>query len=159
MIDVDEAAARITREPAGLVLEHAGERFTALVARPAFPWSSPGTHIVLLAGDEARALIVDPSRLDPASRAALHAALAEHRFLPRILKVESMSFSRNLYLWQVQTDRGPRTFRTRHGWGEEPVLRVPGGALVISATDGVRYRIDDPAGLPEAERRLLAPLL
>lgn len=36
---------------------------------------------------------------------------------------------------------------TRHGWGEQPVRRTAQGQVLITATDGVRYRL---AGAPSS---------
>ena len=159
MIWVDEARARLALEAGGLVLEHEGARLEGLVARPAYPFSAPATFVVLMAKDESKAMIADPTRLDATSRAALEKALAEHRFMPQIVRIQTMAFERHVYTWTVETERGPRTFRTRHGWGEEPVTRAPDGQLLITAIDGVRFRIPDPARLSERERRLLVTLL
>ena len=157
---VDPAHARIARTPDGLRLEHDGVTTTGLSARAAYPWSAPGEFVALLdRADETVAMVEQVSQLDAASRQALEDELAERRFLPVIRGIVALTFKRNLYIWEVETDRGPRTFRTNHGWEDEPVRRLEAGTVLITATDGVRYRLADPATLSPRELDLLKTIL
>ena len=159
LVFVDAARATVTRGAAGLVLEVDGVRTEGLVPRRAYPWSAPGRLVALLdAKEETVAMFEDLARLDEASRRILEDELAERRFLPRIEVLDALTYSRNLYEWAVRTDRGPRTFRTSHGWGEEPVRRAEAGVVLITATDGVRYRLD-VARLSAREQALLETVI
>lgn len=153
---LDPARARLARGPGGLVLEHDGVTTVKLTPRRAYPWSAPGHFIALLNDkEETVAMIEDAAKLDETSRRALEDELGERRFLPVIQRIESLVYLRNLYEWVVQTDRGPRKFRTSHGWGEEPVRTSANGVVLVTATDGVRYRLAPLETLSVRERDLL----
>lgn len=157
---LDPAKSRLARGPGGLVLEQGGVTTVKLVPRRAYPWSASGQFIALLNDkDETVAMIEDAAQLDDASRRALDDELAERRFLPVIQRIESLVYLRNLYEWVVETDRGPRTFRTSHGWGEEPVRVSANGVVLVTATDGVRYRLAPLDGLSARERALLSTIV
>lgn len=157
---VDPARARIARGAGGLVLELDGVATVKLTPRRAYPWSAPGAFIALCNDkDETVAMVEDASRLDETSRRALEDELADRRFLPVIESIETLVYLRNLYEWKVRTDRGPRTFRTSHGWGEEPVRVGPNGVVLVTATDGVRYRLAALDALSERERALLMTIV
>lgn len=160
LVFLDPARARLTRDGVGLALDVDGTRHEKLTPRRAYPWSAPSAFIALLDDkEETVAMIEDAALLDEPSRRAVDEALSDLRFLPMIQRIDQLTFNRNLYLWEVQTDRGPRTFRTSHGWGEEPVRRAQSGGVLVTATDGVRFRLADLATFSERERELLSTIV
>lgn len=155
-----DPAARLSLADDGLALTRGAATTRGLSAREMFPWTARGTHVALLDGDgRTVAVIADLAALDEPSRDAVRRSLGERRFLPEILALVDLEFRRNVYHWTVDTDRGRRTFRTRHGWAQEPVVRQPTGELLITATDGVRYRIGRPESLGPQALLLLETLL
>ena len=82
--------------------------------------------------------------------------LGAHEFRPRILRLRSVSTFSTPSTWQVDTDRGPTTFVLK---GEEDIRRLPDGALLISDSHGIGYRLADPRALDRRSRRLLERFL
>ena len=156
------------RRPDGLRLEHRADgrlwavqpdgRAPVLSGRPVhvrrcFPWSEPARHLSLRDDDDREvAHVPDPAALDPASRAALEAALALAGFVFDLERVLSIEEEVELRHWRVETRQGPRSFQTRlDDWPRQ----LPHGGLLIRDVTGDLYRLPDPARLDRTTRALL----
>ena len=157
---LEAGKVRLRRDPGGLILEADGVIARDLTPRRAFPWTAADRLVSLVNKDgETIGMIEEVAALEAESRRALEEELAAARFIPEIRRLLKIEFRRNLYQWEVETDRGPRTFRTSHGWGEDAVRRAPTGEVLITATDGLRYRLPEVARLTEREQLLLETIV
>ena len=143
----------LSRGPDGRLRVETSEGFRPVVVRRCFPWSEPTRHISLRNDDDVEvALVRDPSRLDPESRAALELALAEAGFLLELTRIVSVEEEVEIRHWSVDTRQGPRTFQTRlDDWPRT----LPGGAILIRDVAGDLYHIRAPAELDRQSRDLL----
>ena len=150
------------RRRSGLVLESAGDGRLVIVRddesipvrlRQCFPWSEPGRYLSLRnEDDEEVALVEDPSKLDPASRRILEAALAEAGFVIEVVRVVSIDEEVEIRQWVVETRDGKRSFQTHlDDWPRV----LPGGALLIRDVGGDLYRMPAPEQLDSRSRELL----
>ncbi|MBX3606525.1 MAG: DUF1854 domain-containing protein [Piscinibacter sp.] len=132
--------------------EHAG----VLPVR-AFPLSAPDGAISLVGPDgRERLWIDDPAALPADTRALLDAELARREFVPVIEQLVDVSTFSTPSTWQVRTDRGPTTLVLK---GEEDIRRLDGGALLVTDSHGIGYRIADLRALDRRSRRLLERFL
>lgn len=146
-------ALRLERRADGqLWAEHDGDRRPVSVRR-CFPWSEPTRYVSLLDDEKKEfALVPDVRTLEPESREAVEAALAEAGFVLEIERIESVEEEVEIRTWSVETRQGPRTFQTRlDDWPRE----VPGGGFVIRDVAGDLYHVEDVARLDEKSRSLL----
>ncbi|MBV9879058.1 MAG: DUF1854 domain-containing protein [Gemmatirosa sp.] len=135
-----------------LVAEIDGAAVTVRV-RQCFPWSEPCRHLSLRDGEDREvALVEDPARLPPGSRAALEQALAEAGFVLQVTQVRSIDEEVEIRHWHVETAQGARSFQTRL---DEWPLALPDGALLIRDVAGDLYRLPAPAEMDRASRALL----
>ena len=118
-----------------------------------FPWSKPGEWYSIrdLKGEELL-LLRSVEDLDAESRHALEGTLAESGFAFEVTAIVAQEEEYELRRWEVDTRQGRRIFQT--GIDEWP-LRLPAGGLLMKDVAGDLYRIDHPALLDEASRRLL----
>ena len=126
-----------------LILERAdsGVRERVTAAR-AFPLTAVDRFIVLKdSEDEELGMIQDLSHLDADSRRALAGELERAYFTPVILQVNAIEEEYHIPTWEVDTDRGPRTFVLRSSRRDIRVLS--GGRILLRDADGNRYEIPD----------------
>jgi hypothetical protein len=117
-----------------------GSRHRDVEVRRGFPFSAPETGVsVLTAGGTELVWIDSLAACDRSLAALLETILAEREFMPRIE-------------WSVVTDRGPNRFSVAH---PEDVSRQHDGGVIVTDTDGIRYRIPPAAALDSRSRRLL----
>jgi hypothetical protein len=122
-----------------------------------FPWSRPGEWVSLRDADEEElALVHTPDELDPESRAALEASLAEAGFVMEIERVLSVEEEIEIRTFEVETAQGPRSFQTAR---DEWPRGLPDGRLLIHDVAGDLYVIRDPSRLDPLSRRLLFAFL
>jgi hypothetical protein len=128
--------------------EHAG----VLVVR-AFPISAPGEGVsVLDAEGHELAWVPQLGDLDEARRTLLAEALEQREFMPRLLRVRSVSSFATPSTWQVDTDRGPTSFVLK---GEEDIRRLGPGLLIVNDMHGVQYLNRHLMAMDRHSRRLL----
>ena len=140
-----------------LTLERDGDRQPVTVVR-AFPLTAEGEFIVLrdAKGNELGA-VRNASDLEPESRRALTAALERAYFTPKILRVNVITEEFHIPTWEVETDRGPRTFDIRSSRRDIRILSA--GRILIRDADGNRYEIPDYRRLDPASRALVEGLI
>ncbi len=126
-----------------LWLEQTGEEVCVRPVR-CFPWSAPGQLVSLRdKSDQEHCFVSAPEDLDPASRAALIAAMASAGFVLEVDAVQSVEEDYEVRVWKVHTRQGARTFQTRL---DDWPWRAPDGTYLIRDLCGDLFR------LPPAER-------
>ena len=96
-------------------------------------------------------------RRAPQARRLLEEELALREFVPVIERICSVSSFSTPSTWTVETDRGAAQLVLK---GEEDIRRLRGSrALLIAASDGVQYAIEDTNAFDKASRRLLERFL
>ena len=128
--------------------EHAG-----VLAVRAFPIAAPdeGVSVVDADGHEL-AWVPRMSALDEPRRVLLAEALEQREFMPRLLRVKTVSSFATPSTWAVDTDRGPTSFVLK---GEEDIRRLGPGLLIVNDAHGVQYLIRDLAAMDKHSRKLL----
>ena len=137
-----------------LVLTDAeGREHVGVVAVRAFPISAPdeGISVVDVDGHEL-AWVPRLDELDDARRTLLTEALEQREFMPRLVRVKSVSSFATPSTWDVDTDRGPTSFVLK---GEEDIRRLGPGLLIVNDAHGVQYLIRDLQAMDKHSRKLL----
>ena len=116
---------RLRRAEDGRLWATRGADSRPVSALRCFPWSLPVRHISLRDDDsEEVALVADLAELDPASREALEATLAEAGFVLEVERILDVAEEVEIRTWRVRTRQGARSFQTaRDAWPRE----LPGG--------------------------------
>ena len=119
-----------------------------------FPISAGDRFIALRTpkGEEL-GIVEDLAALDRESRNALENELARIYFRPEITAVHAITEQYHIPRWQVDTDRGPRTFELRSSRRDIRVLAR--GRVLIRDADGNHYEIPDYRRLDLASRALV----
>ncbi|MFM7136881.1 MAG: DUF1854 domain-containing protein [Planctomycetota bacterium] len=129
-----------------------GKRHPDVDVRRGFPFSAPEGGVAVLAAGGAELVWIDSfADCDPPLAAILEAILAEREFMPRVERITSVTEGRPME-WNVITDRGPHRFSVAH---PDDVSRQPDGGVILTDTDGIRYRIPPAAALDPRSHRLL----
>ena len=124
----------------------------------AFPLSDPQKMISLRDHDgQEIGILDDVSRLDPHSKWIISEALERSYFMPRITDILDIQENLNVIEWEVETDKGLRTFEVRNV--RKNVRRIGQRQLIIKDVDGNRYEIRDWMTLPPHPQKLLEPYL
>ncbi len=148
------AGWRLDRRPDGGLdfVAADGARHPDVDVRRGFPFSAPeGGVAVLTAGGVELVWIDALAACDPSLAAILEAILAEREFMPRVERIVSIKEGRPTE-WSVVTDRGPHRFSVAH---PDDVSRQPNGGVILTDTDGIRYRIPPAGALDPRSQRLL----
>ena len=137
-----------------LVLTDAeGQEHVGVLAVRAFPISAPDEGISVVDGDgHELAWVSRLSALDEPRRALLAEALEQREFMPRLLRVKSVSSFATPSTWSVDTDRGPTSFVLK---GEEDIRRLGPALLIVNDAHGVQYLIGDLMAMDKQSRKLL----
>ena len=120
-----------------------------------FPLTDPDGYVIVSHAHTRAflALLRDYKRLDPDSLRVVQEALEESYFLPRITKIVKIDDDFHVMVWQVETDRGPRTFEVRSR--QRDIRWLSDHHVVITDVDGNRYEIEDLRRLDPESRELL----
>ena len=119
----------------------------------AFPLSAPRDFVLLSDDDGEIGAIRALADLDDASRRVLEAALEEAYFVPVITRVYAIQVEFRIPHWEVETDRGPRSFEISSMRSD--VRQLANGRILIRDADGNRYDIPDRHKLDAASRALV----
>jgi hypothetical protein len=112
------------------------------VAR-AFPLTKPDQYIGLRDGaDKDIGMLPTLEGLDPESRKIVDEELTRRYFLPVILRVFAVKEEYGITTWDVDTDKGRRTFLVQN-LRESVWEMVPGERAIITDKDGLRYEFPD----------------
>lgn len=131
-----------------------GETLENVTPVRSFPLTAPTKFISITNQDgEDLGLIEDVEKLDRASREILEEELEKRYFIPHISRVISLKNRFGVLSWEVETDRGVRTFEIRE---RDDVRRLPGtNRILLRDVDGNRYEIADTTQLDAASQTLL----
>jgi len=137
-------------------IRHKGRDVPVSSMAMAFPLSRRGRMIVVR-DHEGReiGILTGLSGIDPASRRVVLDELERAYFLPRITNIQDITEEHGILEWQVETDRGARTFQLRHI--RQSLRRFGKWRVVILDVDGNRYEIPDWTALPRRAQSLLDP--
>jgi hypothetical protein len=128
------------------------ERHRDVEVRRGFPFSAPEAGVsVLTAGGTELVWIDSLAACNRSLAAQLETILAEREFMPRIERITAVTEGRPTE-WSVVTDRGPNRFSVAH---PDDVSRQHDGGVIVTDTDGIRYRIPPAGALDTRSRRLL----
>ena len=120
----------------------------------AFPLTDPYGMVALRDdnGDEI-GILDDVRQLDPVSQKIIAEELERSYFMPKITDILDIEEELGVETWEVETDKGQRTFQVRNV--RQNVRKLGRRRLVIKDVDGNRYEIRDWQGLPPVARRFL----
>jgi hypothetical protein len=153
---LDPADVRLFRDEAGHV--RATVRGDRSVVRPAllraFPITAPERLVELREeqGDSV-GMLRDLKALDAESRRIAEEILHERYLVPVLREVRGLRRELGLWIWDVVTDRGERSFSMKSP--RDDIRRLPGGCLRITDVDGNTFEIADPTSLDARSRQLL----
>jgi hypothetical protein len=120
---------------------------------PAFPQTDPDRWLSIRTADRTEvAMVEDPSDVSPEIRELLREELHERHFVPRVLKILQLASTTEGLKVQLQTDRGPTEIILD---GDEQIRRLSDTQIVLIASDGVRFLIEDVSQLDRASRHRL----
>jgi hypothetical protein len=156
---LDPQAVRLTRAGARIdAVVEGGAPQTGVQLYRAFPLSEPERYVSLRnEKNEELGLLVEPSRLDPVSRAIVEEELRRRYVLPVVQRVVAIRERFEVIECRVETDRGPCQFSVRNL--RENVLRPAPSRFILTDVDGNRYDIPDLRALPPASQaQILAHL-
>lgn len=123
----------------------------------AFPLSEPDGALSLVGTDgRERVWVERPEALASEVRALLDEELARREFAPVIERLLDVSTFSTPSTWSVRTDRGDTQLVLK---GEEDIRRLSDGALLVTDSHGVGYRIADARALDRRSKRLLERFL
>jgi len=129
-----------------------GTRHQDVDVRRGFPFSAPEAGVAVLTATGSELFWVDSlASCGRPLAELLEAILAEREFMPRVERITSVTEGRPTE-WDVVTDRGPHRFSVAH---PDDVSRQPDGGVILTDTDGIRYRIPAAGGLDPRSQRLL----
>jgi hypothetical protein len=125
--------------------------------RRAFPWSDPNHYISIRTSDgKELELLQDLSSLTHEQADLIKSWLNENRFVPKITRIKKLSLDFGHQEWEVDTDRGPRSFRVQE---REDIRFLHDGRFSVKDADGNVYELAGLEKLDEASRKLVESLL
>ena len=123
----------------------------------AFPIAAPDEGLSLVGADGHELVWVERlGLLPPAVLALLQEELNLREFTPVIRQITSVSTFSTPSSWSVQTDRGEATLVLD---AEEDIRRLAEGGLLITASNGVHFRVPPMGDLDRHSRKLLERFL
>jgi len=122
--------------------------FRGVVPRLPFPLSYP--YFVILVDEQGNEVVTirDYRLLDEKSQKALERSLDRTYFMPRIIAIRNLETSGDEFIWDVDTDRGQRVFRTR---GRRSISLVGNRVVIVDVEDNM-YIIFDVYSLDKKSR-------
>ena len=137
-------------------LDSSGRRHENIDVLRAFPVSAPSGPVAIVAATGGELAWIEAlADVEPALRTLLETEIASRELVPVIERIDAVSDGEPAE-WTVVTDRGPRTFKVRHG---DDIDRPPDGSATITDTVGMRYVIPDVARLGARGRRLFEKMI
>lgn len=141
---VDGAKDRIVRTDLYLVrLEKAdGEVIEHLEPKKLFPFSNPEEYITLIIDNKKEAAVIRKlSELSEESRRAIDECFNEIYMIPKITKVVSCETKFGMVTFNMETDRGPISFRVRSIISD--IKKLDDGRMLFRDSNDNRYEIPD----------------
>jgi hypothetical protein len=122
------------------------------------PFNEPARYICL--ADEERnevAILDDLASLDEASQTLVSKALAARYFCPVITKIFSVKEKRGIFYFHMALSGTQKRIAIKNP--AQYVAHLPGGAVLLTDTDGNRYRIPDLASFDRRSAKRAGPYL
>ena len=155
---LDPGEVRFFRVGDALRMTIEGDR-TCLRVVPmrSFPMSMRERYISIrdAAGDEL-GMIRDPDELDEDTRKLLKDELRKRYFTPEIRQIKSISDKFGIVEWEVETDRGPKSFLTR---SLHDSLKESDTGFILTDMENNRYEIRDYSRLDPHSASMLTKRL
>jgi hypothetical protein len=124
----------------------------------AFPLSDPERYIGLRDGnDKDIGMLAELGGLDAESRAIAEEELERRYFLPRVRRVASVKEEFGMTTWEVETDKGRRTFIVHNL--REAVQDLSPTRVLVTDMDGNRYEFPDSRQLDDRSYGILQRVL
>ena len=134
-----------------------GTRHAGVLPVRAFPLSAPDQDVSLVGGDGHEVLwFARLADVPDTQRRLIEEDLASREFIPTLERILSVSTFSTPSTWTVATDRGEARFVLK---GEEDIRRLENGALLITDTHGLSYRVRDRFALDRHSRKLIERFL
>ena len=128
-------------------------RHEQVIAVRAFPVAAPDEGVALVDTEGHELLwIAALDDLPAVLRANVVLALTQREFMPRILKLRSVSSLVAPCTWDIETDRGDTRLELK---GEEDIRRLSATVLLVTDSHGVQFLIRDLAQMDRHSRKLL----
>jgi hypothetical protein len=122
--------------------------------RRVFPLSAPEAYISIQQSDGKEVgMLRGLEGLDPDSRRIVERELDRRYFSPVIARIDSLKADAGMWLFQVQTQRGPAKFYVRN-W-RDSAYDIGGNRWQINSVDGLRFEILNLENLDERSREFL----
>lgn len=118
-----------------------------------FPLTHP-EHLVTFCDKHGNEIgvVLDPETLDTESREVLLQEMQMAYFIPKIIRVLSIKEEYGVIRWEVETDKGKRSFEVQSRHDIRPMGR---NRFIVRDMDGNRYDIPDMSALDAESRSLL----
>ncbi len=139
ILDPNQVNIAFDEKEGSLKLNVDGKILSGLTPAKPFPITNPEYIIFRDSYGVDICIIRNFNELDDESRRSLQALLDKMYFIPRVLKIEKIDTSGDEFEWDIVTDKGPRTFRTR---GRMSVIPVGNRVIITDINDNV-YEIED----------------
>ena len=146
---------RLRRDAEGQVHIHRGTSVAQVGSMAmAFPLSKRDRLVVLRSVDGKEIGILDDiGDLDVKSRHVVKEELEKAYFLPVITDILAVDEDLGIVTWEVETDRGPRTFQVRSV--RRNMRRLGRRRIIIRDVDGNRYDVEDWTALPAYAQKVI----
>ena len=157
---LDASRVRLFRTPEGIPRAVIEDELCCLhvKAHCSFPLSNPDEYVSLRDGANREVgLIEHLNQLDPASRRIVEEEIERRYFLPEITAVYRLEGHFGTYDWEVETDRGRRSFLVRGR--SEKIVYMPPRHVIITDVLGNRYQVSDYSHLDRRSMLLLYKVL
>lgn len=124
----------------------------------AFPLSDPEHYIGLRDGaDRDIGMLRSLDALDRESRAIAEEELVRRYFMPQVIRVRDVKEDFGLTTWDVETDKGLRTFVVRHL--RDAVQSLSATRILVTDIEGNRYEFPDVRRLDDKSYAILQRVL
>ena len=157
---LDPGRVRLFRTPEGVPRAVVEDEVCCLrvLVMCAFPLSRPHAYVSLRDGSNRElGLIEDVRALDRESRRIVEEEIERRYFLPEITAVYRLEGHFGTYDWEVETDRGRRSFVVRGR--SEHIIQLPPARVAVTDVLGNRYQISDTTTLDRKSQALLYKVL
>ncbi|HET6382569.1 MAG TPA: DUF1854 domain-containing protein [Armatimonadota bacterium] len=131
---------KFERHGASLRLHDTDFCYLRVTVLRAFPLSEPDRYLSVRDGDNREiGIIREPDQLDSESRQLVMDELRRRYLVPVILRVRNARDRFGTIDWEVDTDRGPRSFTTRNL--RDNTTRPSPGRYILTDADGNRFDV------------------
>ncbi len=158
LLDAEQVRLYVNDFEELILVDEARKEHRVTTVLRAFPVSSESRFIILQGQDqEELGTILDLNDLDADSRRVVEERLSLLYFTAEISQINTIYEEFHIPKWEVETDRGPRTFEIASTRRDIRVLE--GGRILIRDADGNRYEIPDYRLLDPISRGMIETIV